>query len=81
MTYLVVCKHVEDLKNTKTTVSQDVITQLLGTGSSVSGVIAGEELTIYELLNLMMVPSGNDAALVLAEYVGGGDVQKFARWI
>lgn len=77
MTYLVVCKHVEDLKNTKTTVSQDVITQLLGTGSSVSGVIAGEELTIYELLNLMMVPSGNDAALVLAEYVGGGDVQKF----
>lgn len=42
-----------------------------------SGVIAGEELSIYELLNLMMVPSGNDAALALAEYVGDGDIQKF----
>ena len=77
MTYLVVCDQVEDLENTYTTISQNVITELLGTGSSVSGVIAGEELSIYELLNLMMVPSGNDAALALAEYVGDGDVQKF----
>ena len=30
-----------------------------------------------ELLNLMMVPSGNDAALALAEYVGGGDWHDF----
>lgn len=77
MTYLVVCDQVEDLENTYTTISQNVITELLGTGSSVSGVIAGEELSIYELLNLMMVPSGNDAALALAEYVGDGDTQKF----
>ena len=77
MTYLVVCDQVEDLENTYTTISQNVITELLGTGSSVSGVIAGEELSIYELLNLMMVPSGNDAALALAEYVGDGDIQKF----
>lgn len=77
MTYLVVCDQVEDLENTYTTISQNVITELLGTGSSVSGVIAGEELSVYELLNLMMVPSGNDAALALAEYVGDGDAQKF----
>ena len=41
MTYLVVCDQVEDLENTYTTISQNVITELLGTGSSVSGVIAG----------------------------------------
>lgn len=77
MTYVVVCDHVEDLENTKTTVSENINSELTGTGSSMSGVITGEELSILELLNLMMVPSGNDAALVLAEYVGGGDWHKF----
>ena len=77
MTYVVVCDHVEDLENTKTTVSSNINQELTGTGSSMSGVIEGEELSILELLNLMMVPSGNDAALVLAEYVGGGDWHKF----
>lgn len=77
MTYVVVCDHVEDLENTKTTVSANINKELTGTGSSMSGVIEGEELSILELLNLMMVPSGNDAALVLAEYVGGGDWHKF----
>lgn len=77
MTYVVVCDHVEDLENTKTTVSPNINAELTGTGSSMSGVIEGEELSILELLNLMMVPSGNDAALVLAEYVGGGDWHNF----
>ena len=77
MTYVVVCDHVEDLENTKTTVSENINRELTGTGSSMSGVITGEELSILELLNLMMVPSGNDAALVLAEYVGGGDWHTF----
>ena len=77
MTYAVVCDHVEDLENTMTTVSQNVNDELTGTGSSMSGIIVGEELSILELLNLMMVPSGNDAALALAEYVGDGDWHKF----
>lgn len=32
---------------------------------------AGEELTVEELLNVLLVASANDAALVLAEHVGG----------
>jgi D-alanyl-D-alanine carboxypeptidase (penicillin-binding protein 5/6) len=35
------------------------------------GLVAGEELTIENLLYALMLPSANDAAYVLAEHVGG----------
>src|SRR6266568_2165358 len=41
------------------------------------GLIPGDTLTVEDLLYGLMVPSGNDAALVLADYVGGGSVDKF----
>ena len=53
------------------------MSQLDGTGSSVSGIKANERLSVYQLLNCLMIPSGNDAALVLADYIGNGDVKKF----
>ncbi len=37
----------------------------------------GESFTVKQLLNALLVHSANDAAFVLARYVGGGDVQKF----
>ena len=37
----------------------------------------GEELTIEDLLYVMLIPSANDAANVLAEYVGG-NIESFA---
>lgn len=73
MTYIVAAEHINDLEGTKITVSNYIEPTLTGTGSSMAGVIPGEELTALQLLNLMMVPSGNDASLVLAEYVGGLD--------
>lgn len=77
MTYIVAVENIQDLDGTKITVTQKVVDELLGTGSSLAGVMAGEELTAMQLLNCMMIPSGNDAALVLADYIGGGDSQKF----
>ena len=71
MTYIVAVEHISDLEGTKITVSDYIEPTLTGTGNSMAGVITGEELTALQLLNLMMVPSGNDASLVLAEYVGG----------
>jgi len=41
------------------------------TDSTVMGISPGEELTIEDLLYGMMLPSGNDAALALAEYIAG----------
>ncbi|HHZ06554.1 MAG TPA: D-alanyl-D-alanine carboxypeptidase [Clostridiales bacterium] len=79
MTYIVVSEQVADLDNTNVTINADVLSQLDGTESSTAGLneYVGKSLTVTQLLNCMMVSSGNDAALVLADYVGGGDVDKF----
>ncbi|NLJ32082.1 MAG: D-alanyl-D-alanine carboxypeptidase [Clostridiales bacterium] len=77
MTYIIASEKIKDLDGTKITVSKKVVDKLLGTGSSLSGIQVNDVLTAKQLLNLMMVPSGNDAALVLADYVGGGDVDAF----
>ena len=77
MTYIVVYENVEDPDNTTVTISEKIRDELLGTGSSLSGIEVGDVLTVKQLLYCMMIPSGNDAALALADFVGGGDVQKF----
>ena len=40
-------------------------------GYSTANIQVGEELTVEQLLNLLLLPSANDAANVLAEHVGG----------
>ena len=53
---------------------QDAIYQLnvaAGGGLSLAGFSAGEEITIKDLLYACMLPSGNEAAEILADYVGG----------
>lgn len=40
-------------------------------GSVSAGLVAGEELSLEDLLNCMMAASANDAATVIAEYIGG----------
>ena len=77
MTYIITAEHVSDFKKTYVTVKSDVLHLLDGTGSSVAGLEADEKLSIYQLLNCLMIPSGNDAALILADYIGGGDISKF----
>lgn len=77
MTALVVLEQVEDIYNTEVTVSASAISDLDGTGSSVAGLVAGEVLTVEELLYCLLLPSGNDAALALAYYIGDGDLSVF----
>lgn len=71
MSYIVAYEAIPDIENTKITVPQSVADELEGTGSSLADVQVGEEFTGKQLLYLMMVPSGNDAALTLAKYVDG----------
>lgn len=40
-------------------------------------LVEGEELTIYQLLNVLLIPSANDAAYVLAEHIAGS-VESFS---
>ena len=41
------------------------------------GLIAGERLTVRDLLEAALIPSGTDAAYTLAEDLGGGSVTNF----
>lgn len=79
MTYIVVAENVKDFDKTVIKVKGSVLKQLDGTGSSTAGIVDGETLTVTQLLNCLMIPSGNDAALILADYVGGGDISEFVR--
>lgn len=77
MTYIITVEHISDLKNTFVTVKGDILHMLDGTGSSMAGLKENEKVSIYQLLCCLMIHSGNDAALVLADYIGKGDISKF----
>lgn len=81
MTYIVAYENIDDVENTRVEIRQEVLDPLMGTGSSMSGLDykVGESVTVIDLLHCMMVNSGNDAALVLADYVGKGNTDKFVE--
>ncbi len=58
------------------TVTQEDLDQITS-DSSTAGLVAGETLTIEDLLACLLLPSGNEAAYVLARHVAG-DYQSFA---
>lgn len=47
-------------------------------GSSIMGIYPGEVLTLEDLLYGLLLPSGNDAALAIAQHVGGS-VERFVQ--
>lgn len=73
MTFIITAENVSDLENTSVTIKQDIISGL-DLESTVMGLSShiGEKVSVKDLLYGLMLPSGNDAALVLADYVGGG---------
>ncbi|MDD6174853.1 MAG: serine hydrolase [Firmicutes bacterium] len=68
---LLLMENVPDL-NTQITAPAYALDLLGGTNSSLAGVLRGETLTAEQLLYCLMIPSGNDAAMVIADYLGGG---------
>ena len=71
MTALVVLQSEKDLSR-KITVSGSSFESLYGTGSIMSGLQDGEVISVHDLLCCMLIPGGNDAALVLADTYGKG---------
>lgn len=55
----------------------EVSKKAAGTGGSRLGLQTGDKITVHDLLYGLMMRSGNDAAVALAEYMSG-DVEKFA---
>lgn len=80
MTYLVVSDKISDFENTKIEITEDALSTL-DPESSVMGLKdhIGESFSVKDLLYGLMLPSGNDAALVLATYIGEGDIDAFVQ--
>ncbi len=57
------------------TVTRDALNTVTP-GSSIAGLQNGEVLTMYEMLECLLVASGNDAASVIAAHIGGS-VEQF----
>ncbi len=71
MTCLLLYENTTDLDAETVTVSASAIDSLLGTGSSMGGLKAGEVVTVREMAYVLMMASANEAANAIAEHVGG----------
>lgn len=77
VTAIVALENCPDLE-TVVTVKEESIRMLDGTGSSLAGLKPGEEITMKNLLYCLLVSSANEAATVIADYIGGS-VENFVQ--
>jgi D-alanyl-D-alanine carboxypeptidase (penicillin-binding protein 5/6) len=79
MTAIVVLEKCSDLEKETATAQQYIFEELYGANASTSGIQIGETMNIKDLLACLLIPSGNDAALILADKFGGGSVPAFVE--
>ena len=72
MTMIICCERIEDV-NAVISVSGDAIAAAYIEGASCAGFVAGERVTVLDLLYGIALPSGADATGTLARYVAGGE--------
>ena len=71
MTALVLYESCSDLDGQIITVSEYAINSLQGTDSSTGGLKIGEQLTVRQMLYVLLLSSANDGANAIAEHVAG----------
>ena len=74
MTLLVACEHIPDLSE-KLEITQDIVDYVKKEGASNCGFVAGEQVTMLDLLYGLILPSGADAALALVRRIAGSEEQ------
>ena len=72
MTALVVIEHTEDLGE-EIILEQRIFDQLRSANASMAGFRPGEKITVKDLLYGIMLPSGAEASLGLAEHIAGSE--------
>ncbi|MEV6566955.1 D-alanyl-D-alanine carboxypeptidase family protein [Streptomyces kronopolitis] len=75
MTALVILKHPEWL-NRQITVKQEYRDYVQKVGGSTADLQTGDTLSVEQLLHAMLIPSGDDAAMALADNLGSGSTQE-----
>ncbi len=78
VTAILTLENCENL-DTLITVPEHAIKMFINTNSSNAGLKAGEVISVYDLLHCMLIPSANEAAVTLADYIGGGSVDRFVE--
>lgn len=80
MTFIVAVENLEDL-SAKIEIKQSCIDAVLRDGMSCSGLDwhIGEKMSVTDILYALLLPVGHDAAMVLADYIGEGDITRFVR--
>ena len=80
MTYIVTVDNIKDL-DTRIEIKEKILDKVVNSGLACSGLDwhTGQKLTVTDILYALMLPRGNDAAIVLADYIGGGDVSAFVK--
>lgn len=77
MTLLVACENIEDFSE-KAKVTSENIKICTSRGASVAGLKRNEEMALYDLLYGLILPSGADAAIAIADKVAGSE-KEFAE--
>ena len=84
MTAILTLEHFPDLSQelTFTAELQNYVYEInvsYGGGISTGGIVLNETLTVEQLLYAIMLPSANEAAVMLAYEIGDGSLEKFAQ--
>ena len=78
LTTYVAMKYVDDLDGTTVTQTTKHTDELYGMNSSTADIRSGETLTMRQLLYAMMLPSGNEAANMVEDYIAKGSRYNFS---
>lgn len=70
VTCILVLENCDDL-STVVTAKRECLDGLYQMNAATVGILAGERLTVDELLHCLMIPSAADAANILADFIGG----------
>ncbi|MBQ6387835.1 MAG: D-alanyl-D-alanine carboxypeptidase [Ruminococcus sp.] len=81
MTYIIARESIDDLDATRIQVKQELLDQLLDSGCSMAHLNqhVGETMSARDMFYSMLLPSGTDATLALADYVGNGNLDTFVE--
>ena len=70
-------QYIDDFENTKITIPRYIFDELYGMNGTHADIWRGEVLSVKDLMYAIMLPSANEGASALADYIGNGDIANF----
>ena len=69
MTYIVAYENIPNPEDTKIQITQEMIDNSFSLAKTNPIYLLGEELSVLDLFHMLMIPTGNDAAIALQTYI------------